>query len=363
MEYSALTTTLITLIVSTIELVVCLACAILLWYKRKKMPDNSRLMLALGAAHCVITSLLKYVQILFSPTAHLYHEALSPASTKYGLLSTLLLLAYGVSVVKPEWFKSWKGVLGFLLPGFLMMAVFYSIPSYRILYSFEDVCLHIAEPNVWFRAFQYPFIVVYSLVLLFVQVNIRKTGVSSLWVRSYILGALMLLTLVSAFSLFHLLVFHYIHQVCVALFFAYWTYYELYERTYTAPLPSVNLVSDDNENNDAVRFRNFNEQVESRKLYTQVGLSRDDLCRMMGVDRTTFSRIIAEQSGCPNLAGYLNKKRMKYAVELMRQHPNYTLHAIMEDCGYTSKVTFNRVFKEAYGMTPSEYRSQIVTMV
>lgn len=358
MEHSALTTTLITLIVSTIELVVCLVCAVLLWRKRCEVQDNSRLMLALGAAHCVLTSLGKFFLLFTSPTQNLYHEVLSPASTRLGLLSTLLLLGYGISVVKPEWFKSWRGVLAFFSPGLLMLAVFLCIPCYCPLYSFEDICRNISEADVLFRVLQYPLIILYSLIMLFGLVNIRKTGADSLWVRSYVFGALGLLTLVSAFSTFHLLLFHYVHQVCVALFFAYWTYYELYERIYTAPVTAVPSVSNDTGNNDAARFQYFNEQVESRKLYTQHGISRDDLCRVMGVDRTTFSRIIAEQSGCQNLADYLNKKRLAYATELMRRYPHYTLQAIMTDCGFSNKMTFTRVFKETFGMTPSEYRSR-----
>ena len=359
MAQSALTTTLVTLIVSTIELVVCMICAVVLWHRRREQQDNSRMMLALGSAHCVLTSLGKFVLLFAAPTHNLYHEVLSPASTRLGLLSTLLMLAYGISVVKPEWFKSWQGVLSFLSPGFLMLAVFLCIPSFRVLHSFEDICQYISEPDVLFRTLQYPVIILYSLVLLFGLVDIRKTGSGSLWVRSYVFGALGLLTLVSAFSTFHVLLFHYVHQVCVALFFAYWTYYELYERIYTAPVTAVSVVNDDTENTDAARFQYFNKQVDCRKLYTQQGISRDDLCRVMGVDRTTFSRIIAEQSGCQNLADHLNKKRMAYAVELMRQHPNYTLQAIMTDCGFSNKMTFSRVFKETYGTTPSEFRQSL----
>ena len=104
-----LTSTLLTLIVATIELVVCLFCTVVLWHGRRDMPDHSRLMLALGAAHCVVTSTLKLALILMSPTQHLYHEVLSPELTKWGMLSVLLMLAYPVTVARPEWFKSLGG--------------------------------------------------------------------------------------------------------------------------------------------------------------------------------------------------------------------------------------------------------------
>ena len=109
MELSALTATLITLIVATIELVVCLGCAVVLWIQWRGMPDKSRLMLALGAAHCVVTSSLKLVTILASPTQHFYQETLPPSLTMWGMLSMLLLLAYPVTVARPEWFRSLGG--------------------------------------------------------------------------------------------------------------------------------------------------------------------------------------------------------------------------------------------------------------
>ena len=356
-----LTSTLLTLIMATIELVVCLFCAVVLWRQRRDMPDHSRLMLALGAAHCVVTSTLKLVLILMSPTLHLYHELLSPELTKWGMLSVLLILAYPVTVARPEWFRSWGKVLLFLSPGLLFMAAHYFIPSYHHLYSTAELSEHFTKPDVLFRSLQYPIIVGYSVVLLLRMVNIRETGASSLWLRSYILGALGLLTLTTAFCMTHFMPLHYIHQLCVTAFYGYWTYYELLERTYTVPVNAVAtaVLSDA----DAVRqrFLRFDETVEARKLYTQSGISRDDLCRVMGVNRTTFSRIIAEHSGCQNLADYLNRKRMTEAIRLMHQHPNYTLQAIMEECGYTNKMTFSRVFRSAYGMPPSEYRKQLET--
>jgi AraC-like DNA-binding protein len=60
-----------------------------------------------------------------------------------------------------------------------------------------------------------------------------------------------------------------------------------------------------------------------------------------------------------NVTGYVNTKRMEYAVILMRQHPEYTMGAIAEACGIKSPATFIRNFRNVYGMTPSEFRQNI----
>ncbi|MBR1449032.1 MAG: helix-turn-helix transcriptional regulator [Prevotella sp.] len=359
--------TLITLIVATVELVVCLFCAVVLWRQRRGMPDPSRLMLALGAAHCVVTSAGKYCSIIAQPTDHFYYEVLSMAHCRWGMLSVLLMLTYPVSVARPEWLRSWRGILLFLLPGVLLFVAPGFFPEVHRLYSFDELLVNIGEPDVIFRLTVLPLILVYCSLMMGRVVNLSETGGDSLWLRRYIAGVMGLLLLVSAFTHTHIAWFHYLHQLCVALFYGYWTWYELMQRVYTAPArvpasnPSADGTASAPQYDEHQRFLRFDEQVECRLLYAQPGISRDDLCRVMGTDRTTFSRIITEQSGLPNLSAYLNQKRMRRADLLMREQPNYSIEAIMQDCGYQSKATFNRIFKEYYGTTPSEYRQNLPT--
>ena len=382
--------TLITLIVATVELVVCLFCAVVLWRQRKGVADLSRLMLALGAAHCVVTSVCKYIFILAQPTRHFYYEVLSMGHARWGMLSVLLMLTYPVSVARPEWLRSWRGVLLFLLPGVLLFIAPAFFTDVHRLYSLGELWRNIGEPDVIFRLAVLPLILVYCSLMMGRVVNLSETGGRSLWLRRYIAGVMGLLLLVSAFTHTHIAVFHYLHQLCVAAFYGYWTYYELMERVYTAPaaldlrslatrsasplrsskngtqevrketLPDTpSTPGPPSSDDERQRFLRFDEQVDGRLLFAQPGISRDDLCRVMGTDRTTFSRIITEQSGHPNLSAYLNQKRMRHADRLLREQPHYSIEAVMQDCGYQSKTTFNRIFKEYYGTTPSEYRKSL----
>lgn len=52
-----------------------------------------------------------------------------------------------------------------------------------------------------------------------------------------------------------------------------------------------------------------------------------------------------------------NQLKIEYAVSLLDQenHKNYTLEALSIQCGFISQSTFIRAFKNAKGMTPSEY--------
>lgn len=110
---------------------------------------------------------------------------------------------------------------------------------------------------------------------------------------------------------------------------------------------------------DTHRFRLMDEKLERSCLYTQPDLSRDVLCGLMGVGKNDFARIIREQSGCQNMNGYLNRKRVRHAAQQMREHPDYTIEGIMRDSGFKSAPTFYKAFREIYGQTPSDYRKSL----
>jgi len=123
--------------------------------------------------------------------------------------------------------------------------------------------------------------------------------------------------------------------------------------------PEALATTTESKDAESTRFATFDHTVEQGRLYTQSDLSREMLSDLMGVDRTTFSRIIQEQSGCKNLKDYLNQKRMRLAEQLLRQHPDYTIEAIAVDCGLTL-TTFKRLCKDMHGMSPSDYRKSLL---
>jgi AraC-like DNA-binding protein len=65
---------------------------------------------------------------------------------------------------------------------------------------------------------------------------------------------------------------------------------------------------------------------------------------------------VINQKGAANFNSYLNGHRIRAAQEMMRSHPDQKLLAIAFACGFSSLSTFNRVFRETTGQSPSEYR-------
>lgn len=106
------------------------------------------------------------------------------------------------------------------------------------------------------------------------------------------------------------------------------------------------------------QFKEVDKRIMKERLFANPDFGRDDLMRLLGVDKNALSGIIQRQTGT-NVPGYVNNKRMEYAITLIKEHPEYTLGAISEACGIKSPATFIRNFKNAYGMTSSEFRKEL----
>ena len=109
---------------------------------------------------------------------------------------------------------------------------------------------------------------------------------------------------------------------------------------------------------DKLCFEAVDHQIMKEELFRNPNFGRDELVRLMGVDKNNVSPIIQRYTGT-NVTGYVNGKRMEYAVQLIKEHPEYTLAAIAEACGMKSPTTFIRNFRESYDLTPSEYRKSL----
>lgn len=97
----------------------------------------------------------------------------------------------------------------------------------------------------------------------------------------------------------------------------------------------------------------WNELIE-QKLYLNPALTRETLLQKFHIPKNRFSSLFSKYAGM-SYSQCINTLRLEYAVELLQQHPNYTVEWVAEECGMTS-ATLYRLFSQKYGMTPAEYR-------
>ena len=107
------------------------------------------------------------------------------------------------------------------------------------------------------------------------------------------------------------------------------------------------------------RFKEMDKRIIKEELFRSPDFGRDDLMRLMGVDKNAIAPIVQKYAHT-NVSGYVTMKRMEYAVALLKEHPELTIAAIADMSGIKSTTTFVNRFRETYGMAPSDYRASIV---
>ena len=83
-------------------------------------------------------------------------------------------------------------------------------------------------------------------------------------------------------------------------------------------------------------------------------LSLEDVARFAGFSRYYFSRSFKRQTGY-SFKDYLCQKRLQVAMDLLIR-TNRPMRDVALESGFGSVATFNRVFRESKGCTPTQYR-------
>ena len=109
-----------------------------------------------------------------------------------------------------------------------------------------------------------------------------------------------------------------------------------------------------------IYLKKLNAIVESEKPYLDSKLRITDLAKKLEIPVNHLSKIINEEYE-KNFFQYINDFRIKHAQEMLKDksYQNYTLVAIALESGFNSKSSFNSLFKQHSGYTPSEFRKQI----
>lgn len=100
----------------------------------------------------------------------------------------------------------------------------------------------------------------------------------------------------------------------------------------------------------------LSELMQNEKPYTNPELKIADLAHLMHTSAHTLSYIFNQHLNC-SYYDYINDYRIERFKELIQEetYSRYTLSALAELCGFSSRASFFRYFKKATGITPNEY--------
>lgn len=105
-----------------------------------------------------------------------------------------------------------------------------------------------------------------------------------------------------------------------------------------------------------VFMKQLHEICVVNELFRRDNLTRDDVVREMGTNRTYFSRKLKEFTG-QNFNAYINDIRLTEAARLLKESDD-KIDTIFLKCGFNNKSTFYRTFQDKFNCTPTKYRQQ-----
>ena len=108
------------------------------------------------------------------------------------------------------------------------------------------------------------------------------------------------------------------------------------------------------------RLRNMDSEVITAVMtyinnHYREELSLEAVAQFAGFSRYYFSRSFKRQTGY-SFKDYLCQKRLQVAMDLLIRS-NRSMRDVAIDSGFGSVATFNRVFREKKGCTPTQYRA------
>lgn len=99
----------------------------------------------------------------------------------------------------------------------------------------------------------------------------------------------------------------------------------------------------------------------ARQPFLEPTLSLKELAERIAVPQHQLSQIINQKSGA-GFYGFVNGYRIDQARRLMERNPQDKLLTVAFASGFQSLSTFNRVFKDMTGLSPSRYREKAKTV-
>ncbi len=128
------------------------------------------------------------------------------------------------------------------------------------------------------------------------------------------------------------------------------------------PKQSTLLTVDTNTTNQTVAeyqsiFTELDSLMRSNKWFLTPRLTLKDISDLTGLQTRDISRainLIAKKS----FNEYVNGYRIEFVCSALKSKTEKNLTYITFDAGFSSKATFNKVFKQVTGITPTEFKSQ-----
>lgn len=98
------------------------------------------------------------------------------------------------------------------------------------------------------------------------------------------------------------------------------------------------------------------DKIKKDQGYLKKDITLERMASNYGLESRVLSATIRLNEEC-SFNEFINDQRLQHFMSLVQKdkHQQFTIMALAEQSGFNSKATFNRVFKQKYGISPSRY--------
>ncbi|MEL7121229.1 MAG: helix-turn-helix domain-containing protein [Bacteroidota bacterium] len=98
--------------------------------------------------------------------------------------------------------------------------------------------------------------------------------------------------------------------------------------------------------------------MQEEQPYKNPNLKLEELSSKLNISQHKLSQLLNDNFG-ESFNNYINRYRIEYAIQLLRNNNTYTLEAIGYESGFNSKSGFYSTFKKITGSTPASFRKSL----
>ena len=108
--------------------------------------------------------------------------------------------------------------------------------------------------------------------------------------------------------------------------------------------------------NEEILFSKLTDLMENEQLYKDQSLKRDNVVDKLNTNRTYLSDAIKQCTDGMTFSEFINQYRLRNAAMLLTTKLDMNIYEVADESGFNSRSTYNRLFQDYYGMSPSEFR-------
>ncbi len=131
-----------------------------------------------------------------------------------------------------------------------------------------------------------------------------------------------------------------------------WAQAQTQAQTPAAALDNLKALTDEQ------LFQHINEVVIHERLFLNPSFDRQAIMDRFQLSKERVGSVFSKGSVYFKLNSYILQLRLEYAARLLVENPKRTIAQIAADSGFSNSTYFSDRFRQHYGMTPSDYRTE-----